>query len=257
MTVPQSLSTQAIQKAHRRLRGQLVATPLIGELRLPEFQAPPTLRVKAENLQTGGSLYFRGAMHFLLRQLGALKGLVAHGDARVVLAAATAASLHRLPCVVFPDGEPDQGVWQLLRLSGCEVRPRSGADAARSAAQEAARELGYRVMPGVEDELFAAGIATLGVELADELAGDCELVVVAPLELAGCVALGLGTKGRTLRVHGVDHHAVEVAPALADSVRAGLRLFADRASLAALQWALRHVEASDAASESPCVVLSD
>src|SRR5690606_7902337 len=88
-----------IAAAANRLRGLLVDTPLIGGPLLAGRPAMPELRIKPECLQPGGSIWFRGAMHALARQMGAAAGIVAQGGSRQVLATVVAAQAQRVPVV--------------------------------------------------------------------------------------------------------------------------------------------------------------
>ena len=107
------LRAEDIQSAAERLRGQTVHTPLIGDVMLrvplsheddPEAEIIAGPRIKAECVQTGGSVDHRGAVHFLLRQLGSLKGLVITGEPYRLLACARAGhSLYRGADVLTDD----------------------------------------------------------------------------------------------------------------------------------------------------------
>ena len=255
--VPDTCATMAapsadeIEAAAARLRGHIVSTPLIGGLVLPARRLPEGLRVKPEVLQPSGSLYYRGAMHWMLRQLGALKGVALHGADRTVLAAAVAAAQHRLPMVAFTVGEPDRDVWSLLQAVGCEVSPRPTAGQTRQMAASVQASQGYRVMPGLEDTDYAAGVATVGLELGEDLPASTELVVVSPLELVEPVALGLLAAGANVRVQGVDEEGCRAPAELREEVRAALRLDVGGPGLAALNWTLEHDNGA-----WPCVVLA-
>src|SRR5215831_8268041 len=91
-----SITAATLAAAAERLRGHVVATPLIGTPWLPGASLPD-VRWKPELLQPGGSLWWRGYQHFLLRQLGRCAGLVYAGPPARLLAAALAAMQHRLP----------------------------------------------------------------------------------------------------------------------------------------------------------------
>jgi threonine dehydratase len=236
MDVP---SREQILAAAERLRGQVVATPLIGGLLLGGG-VREDLRVKPEVLQPSGSLYFRGAMHWLLRQLGGLKGVVLQGTERAVLAGAVAAALHRLPMLAFTVGEPQARVWSQLKALRCEVRPRASADEAVRAAAAVRAAQGYALVPGVGQADYAAGLATAGLELAAELPTDTELVVVSPAELAPAVALGLAAGGAEMRVEGIDEHGCALPAELREDAATALRLDLGVPSLAALHRAAQH-----------------
>ncbi len=185
-----------IKAALQRLQGHLVATPLIGDILLPGLQLPADLRLKAECLQTGGSLHYRGVLHYLLRQMGRYKGLVLGGSWRQVIAAARAGHSQRLPMLAALAAEPTAGQAQLLQFCGCSYQV--GASLAELRAQS-----GFQLMPGLEDDDMAAGVATLGLELAGELPLHCEVVMVSPPALAPPLQAGLLAGGCQLRVQGV------------------------------------------------------
>ena len=278
------LQAAAVAAAAGRLEGHLVATPLIGAVLLPGFTVPATLRVKAECLQSGGSLAFRGAKHHLLRQLGGNKGLVVHGSRREVLAGAVAAGSHRLPVVAVvigagggaagvaagvaagaaaaagaaePQGQvlvPEDAVDAMLRQLGCEVVAVPTAEAARACAQELRQQRGYQVLPRLDGVDYALGIATLGLELARELPADIAAVVMAPADLAVVVEAGLRAGGCACPVRGVDADASALPEGLACAVRAGLRIECDAEGLAALAAVVAEPRSNGAGPV--CVVLS-
>ena len=232
-----------IHAAARRLTGHLVATPVIGDLRLPGFEVPPFVRVKAECLQTAGSVWYRGHVHHLLQSLGRYKGLVLHGEPRVILAQALAGLIHRLPMVAVTAGLPAP-IATLVVGSGCEVVVSS--DAAAVAAEKASAT-GFRLAAGIEDPSVHAGVATLGLELADELPADVSRVVVTDASYAAAVSAGFDAAERECEV--VTAPDGELIAGWRDAVAQGLRLVPDDRSVVALCQAV--------AQEQPtCVVLS-
>ena len=232
-----------IRAAAQRLRGQLVATPLIGGLRLPGFQIPPDLRLKPEVLQPGGALRYRGALHYLMRKLGGLKGLVLWGEPRQILADAMAAKTQRLPTTSFWKSDP--GAWgEQLQACGCAVE--QVTDPA-TAAQAHGEKTGFHLLPpNCTEPDFLVGLATVGLELAAELPRDCPLVVVS--STGSGLQAGLRAGGHSARVEEVDRGS---APAgLHEALRTGHRLESDPEGLAALAWALDH------GRDSVCAVLA-
>jgi threonine dehydratase len=241
---------ERIEGARRRLRGLSVATPLIGGLTLPGFPCRPGLRVKLENLQLGGSLRFRGAMHALARRLGAPREAVAVGAFRSVLAEVCAAALQRVPVTAVLEVEVGPRERALLRAAGvaaCEVC--AGPEAARARAAELRRGRGAFVFPGPGDPDFDLGIATVGLELAEEISAETDLVLVGPAAFAAAVGGGLRAGGRPIPTLGVEPPPPEELAALRLAVRDGLRVDADDAGLAALAGALAG-EAS-----APCALI--
>ena len=94
------LSAPVVHSAAAKLRGQVVPTPVIGGVHLAG-DGEVDLRWKAELIQTGGSGWYRGYLHLLLKSYGALPGVSFCGPVAQVLAAAVAAYHHRLSMHVF------------------------------------------------------------------------------------------------------------------------------------------------------------
>lgn len=238
-----AIPAEAIEAASRRLRGQLVAVPLIGELRLPGFAVPGDLRLAPELLQPGGSLAYRGALHFLMRQLGSLKGVVLHGPPARLLSLALAAATQRLPMLVLTEAEPAPALAGPLQQLGCELAVATDVSAE-------ARRRGFAVLGDAAEPDFAVGVATLGRELAASLPADTATLFV-PAPFAGAIAAGLATARE--RIPEVVEVAAGPVPAgLAAALLQGHRLGAGDAALATLAAAL-----AVAAGPTLAVVLSD
>jgi threonine dehydratase len=246
-----------VESAARRLRGILVETPLVGGVILPGFDVAPGLRVQLEVVQHGGSLWFRGFMHSLARALGSLREVVVVGEDAALVAGSLAAHLQRIPVTALAVGSRRADLEsQLLAFGATGVEWCSDEAASRDRAEALRRERGARVLGGPGDPDFELGVATLGLELSQNLGADADLVLVAPEALAPAVAIGLAAGGREIPVEGV----AEVPPGeldsvgrddLAQAVATGLRVVPGRASLAALLRGLT----SEAVA--PCVVLGD
>jgi|SRR5688572_28810903 len=174
--------------AAQRLRGHLVCCPVIGDLCLPGLTVPPDLRLKAELLQPGGSLWFRGAQHWLLRQLGRCKGLACAGDGTMVAAFARAAHAHRLPMVALLPQVPTDALRGALEAAECAVRV-GVADARQLLTR--GPFAGFSPAPAADEPDFVLGVATVVQELAEELPAGTERLLVAPAALAPAVALGV------------------------------------------------------------------
>jgi threonine dehydratase len=231
-------AADAIAAAAKRLSGQLVQTPLLGGLLLPGDTAAD-VRLWPDQLQCGGSMYYRGFVHFLLRQMGACKALTFAGTDRRAAAAAVAAAGHRLLLSAYLVAPPRQGLAELLARCGAEwhvvADPVAAADQRR-------RSEGATVLPGPENADVAAGLATSGLELAAQMPRDGR-AVYAPLELADTLAAGLAAGGIACRVVGVATAAA--APTLAplqQALVAAHRLHCESSGLATLAAAMRHPE---------------
>ncbi len=202
MATTPALSRSDIVAAHARLRGHLVATPVIGGLDLPGLSVPADLRIKVETLQPSGSLWFRGAVHWAMRQLGRHKGIAIDGPSRAMLAWACAAREARIACA--SRSAPPAEIAVALAHYGCLEAP-------------AARDLGFVPTPDPDARDFRVGIASIVVELLEELPRDTKRVVVAPAALAYAVADGvtaLGVAWRVVPGAADDARASEVRAAL-------------------------------------------
>ena len=223
---------EAVRAAAVRLRGHLVATPLIGGLLLPGFAHAADVRIKPELLQPGGSVWFRGHLHFMLRSMGRPVGLAwVEGSGSVVSAAAAAASC-RLPLRVFvraPLGSMEAAAVAHLGAEVVCVEDPAGA------AWALGRSGGFTLLPGAEHPDVAAGLATLGLELASAMPWDAAVVHVVP-GLGAAVASGLVAGGHGAAV--VEVPWVPGTDALGASLLAHHGLRAGAGSLAALAAAL-------------------
>ncbi|MGE3173098.1 MAG: hypothetical protein AB7O97_10780 [Planctomycetota bacterium] len=190
-----------VRAAATRLRGHLVASPLIGGVR-PGGDGDVDVRWKADILQPGASGWFRGYLHLLQRSFGALPGVSFAGPEHRLLAAALATRQHRLELLAFAALPPAPALADALRRLDVDVQV-AGDPAAEAAAAQ--RRRGFLPLPGGEHPEVATGMATLGLELAADLPSDCR-AVYAPPDWCDPVRAGLAAGGRTLPV-------IEVLPA--------------------------------------------
>lgn len=221
--------------------------------------------MKAECLQTAGSVWYRGYLHYLLRSLGRFKGIVLHGDDAMILAQAVAGGLHRLPMVAVC-GPGQAAVAARVEEFGVEVERAAGdvgggldggvtgvvAAIVTDVAQARARHDGFHFLPAAEESAVAVGLATLGLELAEQLPADVARVVVTSDAFAAPVRAGFDAAGRSCEV--VVAASGSFSPESPewkrwkDAVGIGLRILVDDVGLAAL-WQER-------ASRAPtCVIL--
>ena len=89
-------------------------------------------------------------------------------------------------------------------------------------------------MPGLEEAAVADGVATIGLELADDLPAEIASVLVSPFELAAPLRDGLIAAGRDCEVRGESCVAGDDLRSIADLVLGGLRVASEPAGLAAL-----------------------
>lgn len=205
-----------------------MATPLIGTPWLGASGTWPDVRWKPELLQPGGSAWFRGYQHFLLRQLGRCAGLVWHGPSAHLLAVALAAHQHRVPLQAWCD-EPLPDALHGLLPPETVLHSQGGA----AAAAAKARQLGYTQIPADHPEV-QLGLCTIGWELAPALPHGCRRVF-APMALTAAIAEGLALAGRPMEVVAA---AVPVLPPLRAALWHGHGVQASDSSLAVLSTAL-------------------
>lgn len=225
---------ESIRAAAARLRGHVVATPLVGGLLLPGFAHAADVRIKPELLQPGGSAWYRGHLHLVLRAMGRPVGLAWAEGAGSSLAAAVAATAGRIPLRVFVRELPEAGLAAALAHLGAVVER---CDDPQAAARAHARSSGAMVLPGLEHPDIAAGIATIGLELASTLPFDAAVVYV-PEGFEAAVGAGLAAGGHGAAVVGVPQGAAN--DALGACLAGCHRLHAGAGSLSVLAAALRH-----------------
>lgn len=213
---------RVLEAAAARLRGALVATPLLGEPLLVGRGVAEGLRLKLECLQCGGSAWFRGAMHALARRFGSIARLAAEGDADCVRALASAAALQRVECHALAPADAAQRA-VLVALGAVLHEAQAGLPGTLARLDRAAPD-------------FTEGLATLGLELADELPSEIVAVFVAE-EFAAAVGDGLQAAGRPLALLAVPADR-SPDPGLADAVLRGARVLPGERGLAALSAAL-------------------
>lgn len=223
-----ALTAALVAAAAQRLAGHLVATPLIGTPWLGAGGSWPDVRWKPELLQPGGSAWFRGYQHFLLRQLGRCAGLVWHGPAEHLLAVALAAHQHRLSLHAWCDEALPDGLSVLLPPE-VTIYPQGGATAAAAKA----RQLGYTQIHADHPDVHL-GLCTIGWELASALPHSCQRVF-ANAALAAAIAEGLALAGRSMEVVPA---AGSVLPALRSALWLGHGVHASDQALRVLSTAL-------------------
>ena len=193
-------------------------------------------------------------MHYLARRLGALKGLVIHGERSRISACARAGQGHRLPMIGICEHPVEGASRELIEVCGCELDELPQLDELQQLdrARELAVRMGYALFPSMFDPDFALGVATLGLELGAEMPADLERVYVA-MPFAPAIQSGLGASGHGARAVAVDMLSWRqercqdslASRALAES----LGLLSDGA--ATLSQAL-----ADGAGDESCVILS-
>jgi threonine dehydratase len=223
------VSLNEILSAAQRLRGVAVRTPLLAFPGAAAAVGPPALLIKPESLQPTGAFKLRGAYNAIAALLAGEQtpsGVVAHSSGNHGFAVAYAAALLGLPAaIVVPDNAPTVKT-DLIRAVGAEIVTVAPTLAARiEASGRIARERGYAEVPPFDDRRVIAGQGTIGLEIAEDLAGDrSPAAVLVPVGGGGMIS-GIAVAVKALlpgtRVIGVEP---EFAADARDSLRAGQRI---------------------------------
>ncbi len=174
-----------------RIGPYVLRTPLEPSPHLSEATGA-RVHLKLENLQRTGSFKLRGAMNLFLSLVPREReaGIVAASTGNHGLAVAWGAAELAIPAVIFAPETATPSKLEAIRAHGVEVRSvgRDCVDAER-AARDFARNRGRVYVSPYNDPRVIAGQATLGVELAEELAG---LQTVVLSVGGGGLACGVG-----------------------------------------------------------------
>jgi threonine dehydratase len=196
-----------IQEARKRLEGVARETPVISSETLGRLSGRPVW-LKAENLQRTGSFKIRGAYNriSMLIEVERSAGVVTASAGNHGQAVAWAAREAGVPATVFmPEDAPTAKIEATKSYGADVVLAGHGFDDAVAAAEERVAT-GETFVHAFEDALVLAGQGTLGLELADQLAGDVETLVV-PIGgggLAAGIALALTELRPEIRIVGVQ-----------------------------------------------------
>jgi threo-3-hydroxy-L-aspartate ammonia-lyase len=239
------VSLDEIRAAALRLRGVAVRTPLLAFPGAAAAVGPPALLIKPESLQPTGAFKLRGAYnaisvllaggqpaHSELADQGPadpsarLSGVVTHSSGNHGFAVAYAAALLGLPAAIVVPDNAARVKTDLISGVGAEIVTVAPTLAARiEASGRIARERGYAEIPPFDDRHVIAGQGTIGLEIAEDLAGSRPpAAVLVPIAGGGLIS-GIAVAVKALlpgtRVIGVEP---ELAADARDSLRAGRRI---------------------------------
>jgi threonine dehydratase len=197
-----------IEAARERLHGLVVRTPLV---RLDVDGAAPEIYLKLENLQPIGAFKIRGAVNAMAVADPATvaDGVWTASAGNMAQGVAWNARRLGVPCsVVVPDHAPDAKLEPLRRLGATITKVPFEAWWQILVTHRHEGQTGLFVHP-VSDRAVMAGNATIGLELAEDLA-DLDAVVV-PYG-GGGLSCGIASALQAVRPD-VDVFAAEVATA--------------------------------------------
>lgn len=233
-----TLHLRDVYAARRRIRPTLRATPLL-QHPLLAAETGLDLHVKHENHNPTNSFKVRGGLNLI----GSLSG----EERRGVITASTgnhgqsiafAARRAGVPCVVVvPEGNnPDKNA-SMRALGATVIETGRDFDEAREYVEAVHRERGLRYVHSANEPLLVAGVATLALEIFDELP-DVDVILV-PIGggsgASGCVLVrsAIGSRARVIGVQAAG------ADAFARSWRSGERVEGDMAATFAEGMATR------------------
>jgi threonine dehydratase len=163
---------QDVQAARRRVRGNVLHTPLVIDQVLSTTLGRPVL-VKAECLQITGSFKLRGAYN-RLAAMGAAErrcGVVAFSSGNHAQGVAAAASMFGVPSViVMPADAPAIKVEGTRRWGGDVVFYDRETESRETIAAELSQKRGATLIPSFDDPYVIAGQGTAGLEIAADVA---------------------------------------------------------------------------------------
>jgi threonine dehydratase len=196
-----------VRAAGRRLEGVVHRTPVLTSRTL-DGATRASVRLKAENLQLGGSFKFRGAYNRISSLAGGElgRGVATFSSGNHAQAVALAArSLGSSAVVVMPRDAPEAKVAATRSYGGVVVFYDRYTQDREQLGRELADRRGVTLVPPYDDDLVMAGQGTAALELFDEV-GELELVVV-PVSggglIAGCATVAKGLHS-SIRVVGVE-----------------------------------------------------
>jgi threonine dehydratase len=216
------VSIDDIRDAAARIVGHAVHTPLI--------RSPwPGLWLKPEMLQPIGAFKIRGAITAISRLDADVRarGVISHSSGNHAQAVAYAARLFGIDAhIVIPDNAPRRKIEATIALGATvELVP---VDERFSRPEEIARETGRALIPPFDDPAVIAGQGTVGLEIAEDLAGpggpselSAVLVPVSGGGLISGIAAAIAALLPEVAVIGVEP---ELAGDAAESFRVGRRV---------------------------------
>lgn len=210
-----------IRAARERASGLARRTPLLPSSALSAATGAH-VSLKCENLQRTGSFKIRGAANRIaaLSPEERARGVIAASAGNHAQGVAVAAREHAVRAtIVMPHTTPLAKV-EATRGYGADVLLHGDSyEDARHECERRAGEHGAMIIPAFDDPLIIAGQGTVGIEIAEELAGVSLVVVpVGGGGLAAGVAIAVKALVPAARVIGVQ---VEAAPGAARSRAAG------------------------------------
>lgn len=214
-------TTEQVNEARELLRRFLRPTRLMRAERLGR-ESDTRIYLKLETDLPTGSFKPRGALYALMKTLEhrSVKGVVAASTGNHGAAVAYAASLAKLPAMIFLPENPNPIKRARIIALGAQVREvESKGPTLAKAAAAFAEENDYYFLNDGADDLVPAGTATIAAEILDDLpAPDVMIVPMGDTALIRGVAAEAKRRHPAVRIIGVQ---AEQAPSYFRSWREG------------------------------------
>jgi threo-3-hydroxy-L-aspartate ammonia-lyase len=233
--VAELVTLDEVRAAAARVKGVTVRTPLIpfpaatggADAAAAEPQEKPRLLVKPESLQPTGAFKLRGAYNAISALPASAKanGVVAHSSGNHGFAVAYAAALLGVKAAIVVPDDAAKVKTDAIRRTGAElIRVRPTLAARVEGSRHIATTRGYAEIAPFDDRAVIAGQGTIGLEIAEDCAGQPPQAVLVPVGGGGLVA-GVAVAIKALspetRVIGVEP---ELAADARESLRSGIRV---------------------------------
>ncbi|HYI13856.1 MAG TPA: threonine ammonia-lyase [Thermomicrobiales bacterium] len=201
------VSLADVEAARERLRGVIVATPILPGARLSE-DAGGNVFVKAENTQRGGSFKLRGAYNKIsdLSLEQRQRGVIAASMGNHAQGVALAARMLGAPAVVVMPEEASLTKVTATRRYGAQVilHGQSFDEATAHALSLSASE-GYTLVHAFDDPAIVAGQGVVGLEILDALPEvGTVIVAIGGGGLIGGIATAIRARKPSVRMIGVQ-----------------------------------------------------
>ena len=207
-----------IHAAQQTLKDQIIATPVLPELRLTR-ELGARVMLKAESLQRAGSFKIRGAYNKLshLSDDERKRGVVAASAGNHAQGVALAARIFGVPAtIVMPEFAPLTKVVATKNFGADVILHGASFDDAGAKARELQAERGLTLVHAFDDPLIIAGQGTIGLEILAALPELTALIVpIGGGGLISGIAIAVKALKPAVRLIGVQS-------ALCSPVRASL-----------------------------------
>lgn len=215
------ITFEQIEAARERISGVVHRTPLIRDEKL-SGRMNAEIYLKAENLQKAGSFKIRGAFNKIaqLNEDERRRGVVTASAGNHAQGVALAAKLNGIKAtIVLPQFAPLTKVVATKALGADVILQGDTFDEAVDFSRGLEKEHGFTYVHAFDDDAIITGQASIGVEIAEDLA-DADVVVV-PIGGGGIISgTALAVKHLIPNVRVVGVQAANVAPVRA-SIEAG------------------------------------